>query len=60
MFLLGSLSKPKFFTRVALVSHLSHTRVARVSLVLLVLHLCPICVARVALLLLVSGTRVVN
>ena len=39
MFLLVSLSKPKFFTRVALVSILRHSCRTRVARVALVLHL---------------------
>ena len=74
MFLLVSLSKSKFFPRVALASFVQHpclthlVRVAlvshlyrtRVALVSLVSHSCCIRVARVALVSLVSGTRVVN
>ena len=63
MFLLVTLSKSKFFTRVvrvALLPPLCGTRVAHVSLVSLVSHSCCIRVARIALVSLMSGTRVVN
>ena len=73
MFLLMSLSKSKFFTRVALVSFVQYscrTCVVRVgschtcvALVLLVSHSCCQCHTRVAFVSpvsLVSGTRVVN
>ena len=60
MFLLVSLSKSKFSTRVALVSLVQHPCRTFVAFVLLVSHSCCTCVASVALVSLVSGTRVVN
>ena len=66
MFLPVSLSKSKFFTRVALVLFVQHlcrncrSCLTRVALVSLVSHSCCIRVACVALVSLVSGTCVVN
>ena len=71
MFLLVSLSKPKFFIRVALVSFVYHSCRTCVVSVALVSHLCrtrvarvslvsPSCCIRIALVSLVPGTRVVN
>ena len=54
MFLLVSLSKPKFFIRVALVSFVYHSCRTCVVSVALVSHLCRTRVARVSLVLLVS------
>ena len=63
MFLLLSLSKSKFFTRVALVpfvQKLRRTRVVRVALVSHLRRTRVACLTRVALVSLVSGARVVN
>ena len=60
MFLLVSLSKSKFFTRVTLVSFVQHSCRTCVALVSLVSHSCCARVVSVTLLSLVSGTRVAN
>ena len=63
MFLLVSLSKSKFFTRVVLVSFVQHsycTCAALVSIVSQSRCLCCVRVACVSLVLLVSGARGVN
>ena len=54
MFLLVSLSKSKFFTRVTLTSFVQHSCLTRVVRVALVLPLCCTCVTRVSLVSLVS------
>ena len=65
MFSVVSLSKSKFFTRVAILLFISHSCFShwcftRVVLVLLMLHWCCNSVARVALALLMSATGVVK